>query len=278
MRIASFFLLLLVLLVCTSTVNTPPVPVPKAAHPAVEHLLGRFSTPSGTVRMVVDQGSFPHTLRHLPLKPAGTPVLLYSGRPKSTQAVHAAVVDMSTGTRDLQQCADAVMRLRAEYLYTNGQEDAIAFNFTNGFRASWKRWHAGERIRVIGNTCSWVSGGAQDRSHAQLLKYLELVFTYAGTLSLAKELGSAAEKPLLAGDVFIQGGSPGHAVLVLDVAQHPDGRKFFLLGQSYMPAQDFHVLRNTNDAQNSAWFEYGKGSVLRTPEWTFNWSDRRRWP
>jgi hypothetical protein len=212
------------------------------------------------------------------LKPDGTPVLLYNGGPKATQAVHAAVVEISTGTKDLQQCADAVMRLRAEYLYANGQQDAIAFNFTNGFRATWKRWRSGERIRVTGNTCEWISGSSPDGSHEQLLKYLEKVFTYAGTLSLAKELVAASEKPLSAGDVFIQGGSPGHAVLVLDVARHSDGRIFFLLGQSYMPAQDFHVLRNTIDPRYGAWFEYGKAAVLETPEWTFQWSDRNRWP
>jgi hypothetical protein len=205
-------------------------------------------------------------------------VLLFNGRPKASQGVHAAVVDISTGTKDLQQCADAVMRLRAEHLFATGQQDAIAFSFTNGFRATWKRWRAGGRIRVSGNVCTWVDGATPDSSHAQLLKFLEMVFTYAGTLSLTKELVPATELPIEAGDVYIQGGSPGHAVLVLDVARHNDGRVFFLLGQSYMPAQDFHVLRNTTDPRYGAWFEYGKGAVLATPEWTFQWTDRKRWP
>jgi hypothetical protein len=270
--------LLLPALLVFSATTASSGPATFSDQPSSTQLVERFVAPTGAMRVDVEAGSFAHTLRHLALKPVGSPVLLYSGRPKASQEVHAAVVDISTGTKDLQQCADAVMRLRAEYLYASGQQDAIAFNFTNGFRATWKRWRAGERIRVSGNTCTWVQGGQPDASHEQLLKYLELVFTYAGTLSLAKELEPAADKPLMAGDVFIQGGSPGHAVLVLDVARHPDGRVFFLLGQSYMPAQDFHVLRNTSDALNGAWFEYRKGSVLRTPEWTFAWSDRKRWP
>ena len=41
------------------------------------------------------------------------------------------------------------------------------------------------------------------------------------------------------GDVLIQGGSPGHAVIVVDMAENPaTGEKLYLLAQSYMPAQD----------------------------------------
>lgn len=239
-------------------------------------LLQRFQAPQGCTRTNTAANSFAHYLRNLPLRPVGTPVLLYNGSPKGKQDVHAAVVDISTGTKDLQQCADAVMRLRAEYLYASGQQDKIGFHLTNGFHVPWQRWRKGERVKVSGNTCTWTSGAAADGSHAQLLRYLEFVFTYAGTLSLHKELQPAGDRPLQPGDVFIQGGSPGHAVLVLDVARHTDGSIRFLLGQSYMPAQDFHVLRSPG--ANDAWYTYKAGSELRTPEWTFAWSDRRVWP
>ena len=47
------------------------------------------------------------------------------------------------------------------------------------------------------------------------------------------------------GDVFIKGGSPGHAVIVVDVAIYTQtGKKVFLLAQSYMPAQQIHILVN----------------------------------
>ena len=39
------------------------------------------------------------------------------------------------------------------------------------------------------------------------------------------------------GDVFIRGGSPGHCVIVVDMAVHQEtGEKLFMLAQSYMPA------------------------------------------
>ena len=234
----------------------------------------RFPPPTGHVRHAVEAGSFAHYLRSLPLRPAGTGVYLFDGRTKSRQDVHAAVLDVSVGERDLQQCADAVMRLRAEYLFVSGQQDRIAFHFTNGFLAEWKRWRMGDRIVVRGNQCTWVKQAAPDGSHAQLLKFMATVFTYAGTLSLSKEL-KPASGAIEAGDVFIQGGSPGHAVIVMDVARDAKGRTAFLLAQSYMPAQDIHVLKRP-DGQG-AWYIAGEGEQLVTPEWTFRWEDRKRW-
>ena len=76
-------------------------------------------------------------LRNLPLKPVGTLVKHYDGTVKGYQDGAYAVVDMEIGTRDLQQCADAVMRLRAEYLWHNKKYDQIHFNFTSGFRADY---------------------------------------------------------------------------------------------------------------------------------------------
>ena len=81
----------------------------------------------------------------------------------------------------------------------------------------------------------------------------------------------------LVGDVFIQGGSPGHAVLVVDVAEDPrTGRGVFLLVQSYMPAQEIHILKNPTDLNLSPWHETGFGETLRTPEWLFRRSDLKR--
>lgn len=235
----------------------------------------RFPTPPGAVRSTPAEGSFAAYLRALPLLPAGSPVHTYSGALKSRQDVHAAVVDLSVGTKDLQQCADAVIRLRAEHLFAQGRLSEIRSQLTNGFRTSFERWMNGDRIKVVGNTCSWVRSAAPDRSHAALLAYLDVVFIYAGTLS--RELKAVPEEPIEAGDVFIQGGSPGHAVIVVDVARMSDGRRAFLLAQSYMPAQRIHVLKNLQRPDLGAWYIEGDGDHLRTPEWTFAWTDRKRW-
>lgn len=238
----------------------------------------RFAPPAGFVRVPVAAGSFGAYVRALPLKPAGSPVLLFNGDRKGRQDVHAAVVDLSVGTSDLQQCADAVMRLRAEHLFAQQRIDDIHFNFTNGFRTEFRRWVNGQRIEVEGaHGTRWVGGGKPDSSHAALLAYLNKVFTYAGSLSLSRELKAASTGTLEPGDVFIRGGSPGHAMIVVDVAQHPDGRTAFLLAQSYMPAQEIHVVRNANVPELGAWFILNEGPELRTPEWAFGWNERKRW-
>jgi hypothetical protein len=257
-------------------------PPTAAVAPEGNTIATRLAAPAGFTRIPVQEGAFAAYLRHLPLRPAGSAVHLYNGQTKGRQDVQAAVVDLSVGTRDLQQCADAVMRLRAEHLYRCGRQDAIAFSFTSGFRAEWKRWRRGERISVDGNRSSWTTGAAVDSSHDQLLRFLEKVFTYAGSLSLERDLRTSAPPPggphdLQIGDVFIQGGSPGHAMIVVDAASSADGRTALLLAQSYMPAQEVHVVRNLRHPELGAWFILEGDDRLYTPEWTFDWSDRLHW-
>ena len=247
----------------------------KPINPSGATILERFNPPEGFVRTLEDTASFAHYLRQLPLKPHGSEVLYYDGRIKPNRNIYAAVVDLPIGGRDLHQCADAVMRLQAEYLWKKKQWDKIHFNFTNGFRADYSRWRKGERIRVKGNQVSWTTGATPSDSYASFWKYLEMVFSYAGTLSLEKELDPVSVKDLQIGDVFIQGGSPGHAVLVVDLAKDPNtGKRVFLLAQSYMPAQEIQVLQNPSG--DGPWYEAGFGEVLRTPEWVFEKGDLRR--
>ncbi|MDP4798208.1 MAG: DUF4846 domain-containing protein, partial [Crocinitomicaceae bacterium] len=168
------------------------------------------------------------------------------------------------------QCADAVMRLRAEYLWSQKKYSAIHFNFTNGFRANYSEWMKGKRISVNGNSVSWVQNKPASNTSTDLWAYMEVIFNYAGTLSLSKELNTVALKDMQIGDVFILGGSPGHAVIVVDKATNTKtGKQVFILAQSYMPAQEIQVLINPNDEVNSPWYSLDFGEILETPEWDF---------
>lgn len=144
--------------------------------------------PTGYVRETCDEHSFAAYLRRLPLLPAGSKVLLYNGQEKRNQSAAYAVIDMEIGNKDLQQCADAVMRLRAEYLWGQKRYGEIKFNFTNGFPAEYKKWADGNRIKVNGNKVKWYAAGEKDYSYKTFRNYLNWVFMYAGTASLSKEL------------------------------------------------------------------------------------------
>ncbi len=242
-------------------------------------LAGRFAPPPGFARVAAAPASFAAWLRGLPLKAAGAPVLLHTGAPKFRQDVHAAVVAIDVGTRDLQQCADAVMRLRAEWLFATNRGKDIAFNDTGSARPiAFSRWAAGERPRSNGRTLSWSRSTRPDAGYASFRRYMDTVFAYAGTYSLERELAQVALADIAPGDVFIKGGFPGHAVLVADVAVHPaSGEKRFLLLQSFMPAQDIHVLKNPQSADGSPWYAPAFGDRLITPEWIFARESLRRW-
>lgn len=230
----------------------------------------RFNTPDGFIRLPENGYSFSTFLSTFPLKKSGTKVMLYNGNEKNRQDVHEAVLDIDVGTKDLQQCADAVMRLRAEYLYKTKQYEKLHFNFTNGFNAEFAKWAKGYRIKVKGNKTTWYLGAKPSDSKEAFKAYLEMVFSYAGTLSLSKELKKKSIKDITAGDVFLVGGSPGHAVMVMDVAMNIKGtERVFCLAQSYMPAQNIHILKNMSDAKSSPWYNLKEGQTLETPEWDF---------
>ena len=94
---------------------------------------------------------------------------------------------------------------------------------------------------------------------------------YAGSLSLSRELKQVDVEEMEPGDIFIKGGSPGHAVIVLDVVEDSKSDiKYFILAQSYMPAHDIQILKNGIPADIiSPWYSTDFGPYLKTPEWTF---------
>ncbi len=237
----------------------------------------RFDTPTGFQRVEMPDGSFGAYLRQLLLKPDGAEVRYYNGETKHNSGIYVAVVDMGIGNKDLHQCADAVMRFRAEYLWNEKKYHKIHFNFVNGHRVDYSEWRKGKRIRVRGNRSWWVQAAQPSDAYEDFWKYMETIFMYAGTLSLEREMKPEPVEEMKIGDVFIYGGSPGHAVIVVDMAENPQtGEKVFMLAQSYMPAQETQILANPADGEISPWYPVNFGKRLITPEWTFDRSALRR--
>jgi hypothetical protein len=255
--------------------DTPP-PYPWLNAPPAGTIESRVAAPPGWNRLPAAPGSFAAWLRSLPVKPGRPEVHLFNGKAKWNQEAHFAVLEVDTGRRDLQQCADAVMRLRAEFQRQAGQENDICFRFTDGTEARWSAWKEGLRPKLSGRRMTWEKRAHADASYPSFRRYLDIIFGYAETESLARELDRVPEpRRIEAGDVFIQGGSPGHAVIVVDVAEDAGGRRAVLLAQSYMPAQDIHVLRKP-EAPDNPWYIIEGDGPLATPEWDFPAGSLRR--
>ena len=124
---------------------------------------------------------------------------------------------------------------------------------------------------VRGRSVSWKAGQMKGAGYAQFRAYLTNVFTYAGTASLSRELQTVCAADARPGDVLIQAGFPGHAVILVDQAVNPrTGERIHLLAQSYMPAQELHVLKNPARPSVSPWYRLPDRGRIATPEWNFD--------
>lgn len=240
-------------------------------------ILDRFPTPKDSERTPLEKGSFGEYLRNLPLKTFGEQVTYFNGGKKPDRA-YLSVVDQDISQRNLQQCADAIMRLKGEYHYARGEYDKIAFHFVNGFLCDFETWSKGNTVAIEGNNTSWTRKASNDSSYESFRKYMDLVHAYASTLSLENELQAIHTMEMSIGDVFVKGGSPGHSIIVVDMAEDlVSGKKYFMLAQSYMPAQETQILRNLNNPSLSPWYELKEGSLI-TPEWQFEEGSLKRFP
>lgn len=253
-----------------------PATIKNSLNDSGTSVLTRINTPKGYDRIPQEKKSFGTYLRQRELQAPQYKVHYFDGREKKND-VYIAVLKIDVGNKDLQQCADAVMRLRAEYFYQLRNYDSIHFKLTNGFDVPFSRWMQGLRVKINGNHADWVSGSTTGNDYNNFRKYLDFIFSYAGTLSLERSLHNKSVTTIIPGDVFVQGGSPGHAVMVMDVAENRNGDRVFLLAQSYMPAQEIHILKNLENAELSPWFRLLADEELKTPEWNFPVGSLKSW-
>ena len=204
-----------------------------------------------------DEKSWLYFLQHLPI--IDGPVLDYTGNPVAYQQKHTAIINYDVGTKDLQQCADALMRLRAEYLFQQQRYHEIGFHFVNGNLYKWDQYCDGIKVVPAGNDIRLVKASQSPYTHESLRKYLDVVYNYASTISLAKELKKTNE--FAAGTVIIHPGSPGHCFIIIDEATDSNGEKVFKLAEGYSPAQSIYVLSNLIELEINPWYHLHTGTI-----------------
>lgn len=192
--------------------------------------VGDISAPTGYTRV---EGSYAEFMRSLPLKKRGSKVQLYTGGNARLQFLSTAVIDLPVLSNS-EQCADVTMRLRAEYLFSQGRYSEIRFHDVNG------------------NTLQY-HGGA---SHKSLEKFLKRAYGICSTYSVSRETTPRPIREVRPGDVLVYPARKskrlGHALIVIDVARK--GNKVAIMcAEGNTPARELHIVRNLNPIHNP-WF------------------------
>ncbi|MEM9679365.1 MAG: DUF4846 domain-containing protein [Bacteroidota bacterium] len=233
-------------------------------------LKDRVVIPEGYKRLMCDSISFGHYIRHQKLKPYGAKVINYDGQPYFYQLGHVGVLDIDVPDNGLQQCADALIRMRSEYLWKSNRQYDIGFEFTSGHYCSWSKYAQGYRPKINGNKVTFSKTASANNSKANFYNYLNLIYTYSGTMSLNNELKEIkAIKDLQIGDMLIVGGFPGHVIMIADIIKDSNGERCFLLIQGNTPAQSIHMLKNLEDSSISPWYKLQINSEISVPGFTF---------
>ena len=234
-------------------------------------VIDRILLPEGYIRKVYPEESFSQYIQQYPLENFKAKIINYDGQEYSYQSGHVGILSLSVPENGLQQCADALIRIRAEYLWNNDRKDEIGFNFTSGHYCSWDKFSMGYRPKVQGNNVTFSKIAAQDTSEENFYRYLNLIFMYAGTQSLYDELDPIEHiANVEVGDMLIYPGSPGHVIMVADIAIDESGKKLFIFAQGNTPAQSVHLLKNPNNKEISPWYDIVMGQYLEIPTYYFN--------
>ncbi|MBN1566507.1 MAG: hypothetical protein JXA73_01575 [Acidobacteria bacterium] len=189
--------------------------------------------PEGYHRQTYPAGTFSSYIQNLGLK--NPPVIKdYRGGAVRTAFYHVwGVVHMPLLFQsNLEQCADFAMRFWAEYHRSAGKLDQLyLFDYGGNkkpFRLSGKSY----------------------------IRFLRTSFANTNSYSLKKGCKPLSDEDVIPGDLFVQNerGGIGHVSVIMDACRSKDGRRLFLIGYSFMPAQEFHIEKATETYGIQGWF------------------------
>jgi len=188
--------------------------------------------PAGYTRVRTDSGSYGRFLQTLPLK-RDARIRAFDGA-LITDFNVLAVADLPLlFHQDLEQCADFAMRLWAEYHQRAHDLNHLYLFDYNGKRKSF---------------------AASGKTYPE---FLRTSFANSNSYSLKRgcaPLPSAAD--LVPGDMLVQNqdGGIGHVSVIVDIAEAEGKPRLYLIGFSFMPAQEFHIEKARGDKGREGWF------------------------
>lgn len=182
---------------------------------------------------------------------------LYTGGNARFQWLSAAVIDMPM-LSNAEQCADMTMRIRSEYLFSQGRYAEIRFTDVNGKRLQYQ-------------------GGS---SRKALESFLRKAYGSCSTFSVSRETEPRKISEVQPGDVLVYPARSnkrlGHALIVVDVARK--GKKVAIMcAEGNTPAREAHIVRNLNPLENPWFFFDGDESTLWVSVFHFGKNELRHY-
>ena len=226
----------------------------RTSNPWNAKTIGEISAPMGYTKV---EGSYAEFMRSLPLKKRGSKVQLYTGGDARFQWLSTGVIDLPMLSNS-EQCADMTMRLRAEYLFSQGRYSEIRFRDVNG------------------NTLQYHGGG----SRQALESFLKNAYGVCSTFSVSRETEPRPISEVQPGDVLVYPARKiegmGHALIVVDVARK--GKKVAIMcAEGNTPARELHIVRNLNPVENPWFFFDGDESTLWVSVFHFGKNELRHY-
>jgi hypothetical protein len=206
-------------------------------------LQSRFATPKGYTRIAAKGSSIGHWLRMLPLSAEGTLVQDVNGRATlvASAGYAAAVVDIDMHA---EESADALLRLHAEWRFSQGNAGGISYVSNSGRPLPFSRWLSGGRIVMKKRGWDWSPSASpvSQQTYGELRNFLDAAYQWVDPRALAiqgRTLGADDVEP---GDYFVHAGKDPTLVIVLDVAKNASGEPALLLGHVAAPHQNLYVM------------------------------------
>ncbi|EMO58892.1 hypothetical protein LEP1GSC161_0904 [Leptospira santarosai str. CBC1416] len=196
--------------------------------------VNEINPPLETTRVRFEKDSFPDFVQNLPLKSEPT-LWTYKGQNIIRRYDTIAVLDIPLLFKDdLEQCADYAMRIWAEYHKQRNSLNRLYLFDYNGNRNDFSK------------------------SGLSYSSFLKKTFSFSNSFSLKKGGKIVSEKDLRPGDLFVQNesGGIGHVSMILDLSENRKGDRFFLIGFSFMPAQEMHIEKAPKTFGSQGWFTY----------------------
>ena len=209
------------------------------AYPQRQTIVSQIPAPDGFVRKSFPKGSFSDWVQNLPLKKSDR-ILAYTGSAINDPSHNVialynifGVVDMPLLFKtDIEQCADYCMRFWAEYHKSMNKLDQLYLFDYNGKKKSFS---------------------SSGKSYNAFLKW---TFSYSNSYSLKKGCLEIKEEDAVPGDMVVQNesGGAGHVSMIVDMAESKEGKKVYLIGFGFMPAQEFHIEKAADVYGVVGWF------------------------